>query len=144
MLTEMVNTALKKHKASERGTFHPLDGWRPLVGAHELPSLSDDMTRLFASYGFGSSPKHLVRAIRRTRAYRARIHLEEGSCGFIFALPAGSFLVAFHHSPNERRRVSGYVMGDACLADCSELITELIDVFEGAALPPVSRAAELL
>lgn len=150
MLSNLINTVLgasleARLAARPKATIF---GWRALFAMTELPSLSDDLTRLYRSYGKGMTPERVREFAKDIPAFRAVVDISytecSALCGVVFELGAGSFLVVFPHHDDSATKVLGYVMGEATLAECSRVAGQLIDAFEDHVMPSEPHAGEPL
>lgn len=149
-LTDLINGVLGAAKA-EQLAHRPeatMSGWRALIGQTELPSLGDDLTRVYRSYGKDLTPERIYEVVHDIPSFRAVVDIsyKESSalCGIVFELSAGSFLVVFPNPADLQSKIVGYVMGDTTLKECSEVSCKLVDVFEERVMPAFPHAGELI
>ena len=122
-----------------------VDGWEEM----DLPSVVNDLTRLFGGYGALMSVDDLQAVAEQVKGFTARIDFVFGNhvpfVTFAFKPGEGEMLVAFPRQEElARHTVRTCKRNGATPAQCSDIGTSFIETFVRLVLPSESHAAETL
>jgi len=122
-----------------------IDGWEEM----DLPSVVNDLTRLYSGYGAHMSADGLEDVAREVKYYSERISFMFGNhvpfVTFSFRPQKGEMLIAFPlHNELEDHSVRTCRRNEASLADCCKIGSSFVEAFERLVLPAVPHAAETL
>lgn len=123
---------------------HHVDGWEEL----DLPSVVDDLTRLYAGYGAHMSAYDLEEIAREVNEYVERTGIIFGNLvpfvSFLFAMHGGEMIIAVpRHEDLNGHTARSYRRG-ADLYRCSDVGARFVEIFERRILPAEPHAAETL
>ena len=114
----------------------------------DLPSVVDDLTRLFQGYGAKLTVGDLQNVAEKVGGFAGRGAIQDNGSAFaVFAFKGqnGEMLIEFpQHQGSVDHPVRAYTRGEITLTECSKIGSGFFDAFEEIVLPSESHAAEPL